>query len=73
MHSRPAGWLPVSIAPSDADLEVCALDYDGIVHALARSYSVLALAASASLNNLRASRSAGVITFRSNVSLILNP
>ena len=34
MHSLPAGWLPVSIAPSDGDLEVCALDYDGIVHAL---------------------------------------
>lgn len=28
-------WLPVSIAPSDADLEVCVIDYDGIVHALA--------------------------------------
>ena len=35
MHSLPAEWLPVSIAPSDADLEVCVLDYDGIVHALA--------------------------------------
>jgi hypothetical protein len=34
MHSLPAGWLPVSTAPSDGDLEVCALDYDGIVHAL---------------------------------------
>jgi hypothetical protein len=32
----------------------------------------MALAASASLNTLRASRSAGVITFRSNVSLILS-
>ena len=34
MDSLLAGWLPVSIAPSDRDLEVCALDYDGIVHAL---------------------------------------
>jgi hypothetical protein len=34
MHPLPAGWLPVSIAPPDGDLEVCALDYDGIVHAL---------------------------------------
>ena len=34
MHSLPAEWLPVSTAPSDGDLEVCALDYDGIVHAL---------------------------------------
>jgi hypothetical protein len=34
MHSLPAEWLPVSIAPSDGDVEVCALDYDGIVHAL---------------------------------------
>jgi hypothetical protein len=33
-HSQPAEWLPVSIAPSDADLEVCVMDYDGIVHAL---------------------------------------
>jgi hypothetical protein len=39
----------------------------------ARSCSVMALAASASLNTLRASRAAGVIAFRSNVSLILNP
>ncbi len=30
-------WLPVSIAPSDADLEVCVIDYDGIIHALAFS------------------------------------
>ena len=34
VHSLPAEWLPVSIAPSDADLEVCVMDYDGIVHAL---------------------------------------
>ena len=35
-HIRPlrAEWLPVSIAPFDADLEVCVMDYDGIVHAL---------------------------------------
>jgi hypothetical protein len=35
VHSLPAEWLPVSIAPSDADLEVCVMDFDGIVHALA--------------------------------------
>jgi hypothetical protein len=34
MHLLSAEWLPVSIAPSDGDLEVCVLDYDGIVHAL---------------------------------------
>src|SRR5450631_4209001 len=34
-HSQPAEWLPVSIAPSNADLEVCVMDYEGIVHALA--------------------------------------
>jgi len=34
MHSSPAEWLPVSIAPSGRDLEVCVLDYDGMVHAL---------------------------------------
>jgi hypothetical protein len=32
--AHTAEWLPVSIAPSDGDLEVCVLDYDGIVHAL---------------------------------------
>jgi hypothetical protein len=35
VHSLPTEWLPVSLAPSDADLEVCVMDYDGIVHALA--------------------------------------
>jgi hypothetical protein len=34
IHALPAEWLPVSIAPSDANLEVCVMDYDGIVHAL---------------------------------------
>jgi hypothetical protein len=34
-RSLPAEWLPVSIAPSDADLQVCVMDYDGILHALA--------------------------------------
>jgi len=34
VHSLPAEWLPVSLAPSDADLKVCVTDYDGIVHAL---------------------------------------
>ena len=38
MHSLPAEWLPVSNAPSDRDLEVCVLDYDGIVHALVFPY-----------------------------------
>jgi hypothetical protein len=33
MHSS-AEWLPVATAPSDNDLEICVLDYDGIVHAL---------------------------------------
>lgn len=34
-HALPAEWLPVLIAPSDAkDLEVCVMDYDGIVLAL---------------------------------------
>ncbi len=30
----PQNGCPFQIAPSDGDLEVCALDYDGIVHAL---------------------------------------
>jgi hypothetical protein len=34
VHSLLEQWLPVSIAPSDADLEVCVMDYDGILHAL---------------------------------------
>ena len=35
IHSLTAEWLPVSIAPSDGeDLEVCVMDYDGIVLAL---------------------------------------
>ncbi|MCP1830910.1 hypothetical protein ACVIHH_004464 [Bradyrhizobium sp. USDA 4518] len=34
MHTLPAEWLPVSTAPADRDLEVCVLDYDGMVHAL---------------------------------------
>ena len=38
MHSLPAEWLPVSIAPFDRDLEVCVLDYDEIVHALVFPY-----------------------------------
>jgi hypothetical protein len=29
VHSQPAEWLPFSIAPSDADLEVCVMDYEG--------------------------------------------
>ena len=39
MHSSPAEWLPASIAPSNGDdLEVCVLDYDGIVYALMFPY-----------------------------------
>jgi hypothetical protein len=34
VYSMPAEWLPVSIAPSNADLEVCVMDYDNILHAL---------------------------------------
>jgi hypothetical protein len=34
IQSLPAEWLPVSIAPSDGDLEVCVMDYNGIVQAL---------------------------------------
>jgi hypothetical protein len=33
IHSMPEKWLPVSIAPSDADLEVCVLEA-GQIHAL---------------------------------------
>ena len=35
VHRLADEWLPVSLAPSDADLEVCVIDYDGIIHALA--------------------------------------
>jgi hypothetical protein len=34
MHSSTAEWLPVSMAPDEKDLEVCVMDYDGIVLAL---------------------------------------
>ena len=33
IHSLPEKWLPDSIAPLDADLEVCVMDKNG-VHAL---------------------------------------
>jgi hypothetical protein len=33
VHPLPDKWLPVSIAPPDADLEVCVLDERGL-HAL---------------------------------------
>jgi len=33
VHRLPDNWLPVAIAPSDADLEVCVLDERGL-HAL---------------------------------------
>ena len=34
MQALSTEWLPVSIAPTNEDLEVCVLDYDGIVRAL---------------------------------------
>ncbi len=34
IDSLSTEWLPVSIAPPDGDLEVCVMDYDGIVRAL---------------------------------------
>jgi hypothetical protein len=34
VHQLADEWLPVSTAPSDADLEVCVIDYDGMLHAL---------------------------------------
>ena len=34
MNAVSAEWQSTSIAPSDRDLEICALDFDGIVHAL---------------------------------------
>jgi hypothetical protein len=33
IHSLPEKWLPVSIAPSDGDLEVCVIE-NGEVYAL---------------------------------------
>jgi hypothetical protein len=33
IHQLPEKWLPVSIAPTDSDLEVCVIDQAG-VHAL---------------------------------------
>lgn len=33
IYSLPEKWLPISIAPSDADLEVCVMDKSDI-HAL---------------------------------------
>jgi hypothetical protein len=33
VHSLPDKWLPVSIAPTDSDLEVCVMDKFGF-HAL---------------------------------------
>ena len=34
MHASLTEWLPVATAPTDRELEVCVLDYDGMVHAL---------------------------------------
>jgi len=33
IHALPEKWLPVSIAPSDSDLEVCVIE-SGAAHAL---------------------------------------
>jgi hypothetical protein len=33
LHDQCGGWLPISLAPQDRDLEVCVIDRDG-VHAL---------------------------------------
>ena len=36
IQSLSAEWLPISVAPSNGgDLEICVMDYDGIVLALA--------------------------------------
>lgn len=35
IHSLSSEWLPTSITPPGGDLEVCVLDFDGIVLALA--------------------------------------
>ena len=32
MHSFSAEWRPTSMAPSHRDLEICVLNFDGIVH-----------------------------------------
>jgi hypothetical protein len=34
IHSLSGEWLSISITPPDGDLEVCVMDYDGIVLAL---------------------------------------
>jgi hypothetical protein len=34
IHSLSGEWLPVSIAPDGRNLEICVMDYDGIVLAL---------------------------------------
>ena len=40
IHSLSAEWLPVSIASADdEDLEICVMDYDGMVLALTVSVS----------------------------------
>jgi hypothetical protein len=33
IHSAPE-WQPISMTPPDGDLEVCVMDYDGIILAL---------------------------------------
>jgi hypothetical protein len=32
--ARVSEWLPIATAPSNEDLEICVMDYDGIVEAL---------------------------------------
>jgi len=44
IHSLPSEWLPTSITPPHGDLEVCVLDFDGIVLALADPYHINAAA-----------------------------
>ncbi|MBI5264540.1 MAG: hypothetical protein HY852_22315 [Bradyrhizobium sp.] len=34
VHSSPAEWLSVSIAPDEGELEICVMDYNGMVRAL---------------------------------------
>ena len=34
VQSLPTEWLPVSVAPDEGDLEICIVDYNGIVRAL---------------------------------------
>ena len=33
-EARVSEWLPIANAPPNEDLEICVMDYDGIVQAL---------------------------------------